>query len=210
MGSNEEVLAFPRKVLDEIGRFNGFRAEPDRYLDALFRPGLLRFVPRDDAEKDFSLKQLIPYVLIASDGKILFYVRGKGSGESRLRLKGSVGIGGHINSRDEDLFQEQENRLRAVYNAAVDREVREELKIEGVRAKRIVGVINDDSNEVGKVHFGVVHLWELEGGGAWKAEKAVTRLEFLAPGEILSLPDVEVESWSRFCLEKIGEILAAS
>lgn len=199
----EQVLAFPRKIVDDLGSFHGLERDHARYLDAIFRSPDLKFVPRAKAENDFTLKQLIPYVVILHGDKVLFYVRGKGAGESRLRSKGSVGIGGHINPADEDLFHGQEDALRRVYESAVSREIAEELRIGAVRSKRILGVINDDTNDVGKVHFGVAHLWELEKPEAEKAEKAITRLEFLGPREILDDPDVELESWSRFCLESI-------
>ncbi len=204
MVPNEQVLAFPRQILDDLGVFNGFSFDHSRYMEAIFKPGVLRFVPRESAEKDFTLKQLIPYVLIVSEGKVLFYVRGKKSGETRLQLKGSVGVGGHINPVDEDLFQQGD--LRKIYDAAVVREVREEVRVEGVASQKIVGLINDDSSEVGKVHIGVVHLWELKNGKVEKAESVITRLEFLKPEEILSSKDVDVESWSRFCLEKFNEL----
>jgi len=200
---HEQVLAFPRKVFDDLGAFNGFRSGGSRYMDAIFKPGVLRFVLRESAEQDFTLKQLIPYVLVVSGGKVLFYVRGKKSGESRLQLKGSVGVGGHINPVDENLFQQGD--LRQVYDEAVAREVREEVVLGEVVSRRTVGLINDDSSEVGKVHLGIVHLWELRDGKAEKGEKAITRLEFLEPGEILAQKEAELESWSRFCLEKFAE-----
>jgi len=206
MDPNELVLTFPRKLFDDLGAFDGFSTDHARYLDPIFDPEALKFVPRGSAEQDFTLKQLIPYVVIAWDGKVLFYIRGKGTGDPRLKLKGSVGIGGHINNWDESLFMDRENVLREMYDRAVQREVDEEISLTAVRSKRIVGVINDDSNEVGKVHFGVVHLWEVEDGNVKKAEAAITKMEFLKADEILSRKDVEIESWSRLFLERSGEI----
>lgn len=206
MKISEQVLTFPRQLFDDLSAFQGFSTDYSRYLDAIFRSGQLKFVLREDAEKDFSLKQLIPYVLIVRDGKVLFYVRGKKTGESRLQLKGSVGIGGHINPVDDSLFSNANDGLRGFYDAAVEREVHEELSIGEVLSKKVVGLINDDANEVGRVHLGVVHLWVVGPGQIAKAEGAITQLEFLTVEEILSRKDVEVESWSKFCLEKISKI----
>ena len=206
MKQSEQVLTFPRRLFDDLGAFQGFSPDHPRYLDAIFGSGELKFVLREDAEKDFALKQLIPYVLIVRDGKILFYVRGKKTGESRLQLKGSVGIGGHINPVDDSLFSNAKDGLRGLYDNAVEREVGEEISLGEVRSKRVVGLINDDGNEVGRVHLGVVHLWVLGLGEVTKAEGAITQLEFLTAGEILSRKDVEVESWSRFCLAEINKI----
>lgn len=198
-------MTFPRCLFDDLGAFQGFSPDHSRYLDAIFGSGELKFVPREDAEKDFTLKQLIPYVLITRDGKVLFYVRGKKTGESRLQLRGSVGIGGHINPVDDSLFSNAKDGLRGLYDAAVEREVGEEISLGEVSSKRVVGLINDDGNEVGRVHLGVVHLWVLGPGEVTKAEGAITQLEFLAAGEILSRKDVEVESWSRFCLAAMNK-----
>ena len=210
MKENEQVLTFPRRLLDELGAFHGFSFEGNRYLDVFFASQDMKFTLREQAEKDFTLKQLIPYVLVIQDGKVLFYVRGKKSGETRLQLKGSVGVGGHINPEDVSLFSHSSDALRGFYNEAVEREVQEEVHLGNVLSKRIVGVINDDESEVGKVHFGVVHLWELGPGEVFKAEGPITQLEFRTPEEILSRKDVEVESWSRFCLEKFDEILGTA
>ncbi len=199
-------MAFPRRLLDDLGAFQGFSPDHSRYLDAIFGSGELKFVPREDAERDFTLKQLIPYVLMVRDGKTLFYVRGKKTGESRLQLKGSVGIGGHINPVDDSLFSNAKDGLRGFYDAAVEREVGEEISFGKALSKRVVGMINDDGTEVGRVHLGVVHLWVLGPGEVTKAEGAITQLEFLTAGEILSRKDVEVESWSRFCLAEMNKI----
>jgi predicted NUDIX family phosphoesterase len=201
----EQVLTFPRRLFDDLGAFQGFSPDHSRYLDAIFGSGALKFVLREDAEKDFTLKQLIPYVLVAREGKVLFYVRGKKTGESRLQLKGSVGVGGHINPVDDSLFSNAVGD-RGLYDAAVEREVAEEISLGPVLSKRVVGLINDDGNEVGKVHLGVVHLWEVGPGEVSKAEGGITQLEFLSADEILARKDVEVESWSRYCLESFGAI----
>jgi predicted NUDIX family phosphoesterase len=197
-------------LFDELGAFQGFSSDHSRYLGPIFGTGTLKFVLREDAEKDNTLKQLIPYVLLVRNGKVLFYVRGKKSGESRLQLKGSVGIGGHINPVDDSLFSNVADGSKGFYDAAVEREVAEEVALGSVISKRVVGLINDDSNEVGKVHLGVVHLWELGPEEVFKAEGAITQLEFLNSDEILSRKDVEVESWSRYCLEKFDLILAVA
>ncbi len=210
MKTSEQVLTFPRRLFDDLGAFQGFSADHSRYLDAIFQSRELKFVLRESAEKDFSLKQLIPYVLIVRDGKVLFYVRGKKTGESRLQLKGSVGVGGHINPVDDSLFSSASDGLKGFYDAAVEREVEEEVSIGEVLSKRVVGLINDDTNDVGRVHLGVVHLWIVGPGEVSKAEGAITQLEFLTAEEILSRKDVDVESWSRFCLAeipKIGDLL---
>ncbi len=87
--------------MKSAGAFNGLAMDTQKYLDKLFAPGVPRFMPRPQAEKDPSFKQLIPYVIMTCDGKYLSYVRGKRAGETRLVAKRSIGIGGHINPTDD-------------------------------------------------------------------------------------------------------------
>src|SRR4029077_17233948 len=93
----ENVLFIRRALFDELGAFQGLNFEPRKYLDAILSRGNNFFLPRGQAEKDATHKQIIPYVLRAHGGRVLFYVRGKKAGEQRLVAKGSIGIGGHMN-----------------------------------------------------------------------------------------------------------------
>ena len=102
MAEEEKVLVVERKVVEQVGMFQGLAFDVKRYLDKLFVPGVPRFLPRSQVEEDPSYKQLIPYVIMACDGKYLSYVRGKRAGETRLLNLRSIGIGGHINPIDAD------------------------------------------------------------------------------------------------------------
>src|SRR5438045_5859743 len=102
--SNENVLVVRRSLFDELSSFHGLTFEPEKYLSALLSRGNNFFLPRAKAETDPTHKQIIPYVLISSEDKVLHYVRGKKAGEQRLVAKGSIGIGGHMNDTDESLF----------------------------------------------------------------------------------------------------------
>ncbi|MHC4213967.1 MAG: hypothetical protein ACYSWP_11395, partial [Planctomycetota bacterium] len=161
MAQEEQVLVFERKVYEQAGEFRGLNFEVDGFLEKLFSPGVLRFMPRSQAEEDPSFKQLIPYVIMCFDGKYLSYVRGKRAGETRLVAKRSIGIGGHINPVDNEvpLFGTD---FKEIYFSAVEREVAEEVNVESAHTDRIVALLNDDSNEVGQVHLGIVHLWTLD------------------------------------------------
>ena len=78
---DENILVVKRSLFDELGSFQGLNFEPDKYLGKLLSRGNNFFLPRAAAETDPTHKQIIPYVLIACDGKILHYVRGKKAGE---------------------------------------------------------------------------------------------------------------------------------
>lgn len=200
--ANENVLVFPRSLFEQLGIFQGFSAEVDRYLPVILDPKNNSFMPRAQAETDPSFKQVIPYVLITDGKSILHYVRGKKAGEQRLVAKGSLGIGGHINDEDHTLFA---FGLQA-FQDAVKREVREELSIQGVFDAKPIGLINDDSTEVGRVHFGVVHVLFCMPDKVKKNEQVITQVEFM-PIEELKAKREQMETWSQICLDHLTVLL---
>lgn len=203
----EQVLVVERSVFDDTGSFQGLCLQAAPYLDRFFSPGTLRFLPRPEAEVDPNFKQIIPYVVMTHAGRYLSYVRGARGGEKRLVGHRSIGIGGHINPADDlPLFNSD---LRQTYRAAVEREVAEEVVVGAGHSDRIVALLNDDSTEVGRVHLGVVHLWELDASDVRKREQMITQLTFLTPAELHDVRD-SLESWSRMCLDQIEELHAAA
>lgn len=205
MAQEEQVLVIPRKELEKVGIFHGLMMDTDKYLKSIFAPGVPRFMPRSLAEKDPSFKQIIPYVLMACDGRYLSYVRGKRAGETRLVGNRSIGIGGHINPTDDmALFGD----FYETYLNAVKREVEEEVTVGTKFTNQIVALLNDDSNEVGSVHLGVVHLWTLEAPEVARREQMITQMTFMSLPELRAAQDT-LETWSALCLGYL-DTLAAS
>ena len=198
----ENVLVVKRDLLDELGSFQGLNFQPRKYLDAILSRGNNFFLRRDRAEKDPSHKQIIPYVLLTHGEKVLFYVRGKKAGEQRLVAKGSIGIGGHMNDSDESLFALDE----AAYRAGVEREVAEEIAINTKFEDRIVALLNDDSTEVGQVHLGVVHIFQLAEPKVEKREAMITNVAFLGEEELLARRD-SLETWSQICVDSLERLI---
>ena len=199
---NENVLVVRRSLFDELGSFHGLNFEPEKYLRALLSRGNNFFLPRAQAENDPSYKQIIPYALIAYGDTVLHYVRGKKAGEQRLVAKGSIGIGGHMNDTDESLFAWDEN----AYRAGVEREVNEEITIESPFEDRIVALLNDDTTEVGRVHLGIVHVFQLAEPKVQKREAMITNVAFLKKEELLARRE-NLESWSQFCVDSFDRLL---
>jgi predicted NUDIX family phosphoesterase len=199
----ENVLVVRRSLFDELGSFHGLNFEPRKYLDAILARGNNFFLSRPKAENDPTHKQIVPYVLLACDGRVVHYVRGKKAGEQRLVAKGSIGIGGHMNETDESLFALDE----AAYRAGVEREVGEEVRISTPFDDRIVALLNDDTTEVGQVHLGVVHVFKLREPKVEKREAMITNLAFLSREELLARRD-SLESWSQICLDSLERLLA--
>ena len=177
----------------------------DRYLPAFLARENNFFTPRGPAEQNPELKQIIPYVLLVHGDSIFHYVRGKKAGEQRLVAKGSIGIGGHMNDGDEGLFALD----REAYNVAVQREVAEEVFIETKFTNHVVALLNDDSNEVGQVHLGVVHIFRLDAPAARKRESVITEAGFVPIAELRQRQDA-LETWSQFCIDGIDTLLAAA
>ncbi len=200
---DENILVVSRALFDELGAFEGLSLEPERYLPALLDPANNYFLARDDAEEDPGHKQIIPYAIFRHGDRFLHYVRGGGSGEKRLAAKGSIGIGGHINQDD---FDAQAHLDKDTYTIGVEREIDEELNIEGSHVQRIVALINDDSNPVGQVHLGVVHLFELETDRVTSNEDNITELSFLTLEELQDRRD-RLETWSQHCLDGLSKLL---
>lgn len=154
---------------------------------------------RAKAEEDPSYKQLIPYVLFRYKGQYLSYTRGASGGESRLHAKMSLGIGGHINPIDNKEGQ----RDHATYMAGVAREIEEEISLQGPIEHQIVGLLNDDSNEVGKVHLGVIHLVELHSEEISPGEAAISNLTFHSKETLQGALYDQLESWSQYCAKHL-------
>jgi len=197
----EQILVIPTSVFKECGYFQGFSDDTARYLHRILDPKVTEYLPRDKMEEDPSYKQLIPYCIFrhtGDDGSVsLFqYTRGKGQGEARLHAKCSLGIGGHISSIDAD--------DDSPYQKGMQRELDEEVTIACPFDEHCVGLINDDENEVGKVHLGVVHIFDV-------AEQAITANEVEIEGSgfesltsILGRID-QFETWSQICLKALFE-----
>lgn len=201
MATEERVLCFERKLFEELGVFQGINLDIEKYLPVVTSAAKILYLNRSDAEKDKRYKQLIPYVLVICQDKILRYRRGKGGQETRLHGLYSVGIGGHISEEDHGLFSQALG-----YQEGMRRELREEVDIDEVK-EAAVAVINDDSTEVGYVHFGVVHILRVADESVAGRRSGIVGPEFVLIAE--AVKDVSgYETWSRFCLEHLGVLLA--
>jgi predicted NUDIX family phosphoesterase len=199
---DEMILVVRRALFDQLGAFQGLCFEIDRYLPALLDRANNFFTPRAAAETNGELKQIIPYVILTHEDRVLHYVRGKKAGEQRLVAKGSIGIGGHMNDGDEGLFALDLD----AYNAGVQREVGEELRLNTTFTNTPVALLNDDSNEVGRVHLGVVHIFRLDAPQVSKGEAMITELQFLDRAELLRRREA-METWSQHCVDRLDELL---
>ncbi len=200
--AGEQVLVVPRSLLEEIGMFQGLKGEGvDQALEKLLDPANHFFIDRAEAEDDPTHKQLIPYCIFKHGDRLLHYTRGKSGGENRLHAKISVGVGGHINPVDTGGGKTG----RAAYFAAVEREIEEELDLPGGYEQRIIALLNDDTNPVGEVHLGVVHLIELPDGTVSAKEDALAELSFSSISDLNGSLYERLETWSQHCVRYFRE-----
>ncbi len=197
----ERVLCFRRQLLEELGVFQGLSLDVEKYLPVVTSRSQILYLNRSEAEQDKRYKQLIPYVLILCNDRILRYRRGKGGQETRLHGLFSVGIGGHISEEDNGLFSDQLG-----YHDGMRRELKEEVEIDAAN-DAAVAVINDDSTEVGFVHFGVAHVMFVA------TEEIIGRRSGIVAPEFISIADATkdlsvYETWSRLCLQNLDALLA--
>lgn len=193
--SSERVLVVPGSEFDRLGRFQGFHADAHRYLAALLAPELMDYRPRSEVEDDPSLKQIIPYVVLRCRDAVFCYKRGKSQGEARLHRLRSLGVGGHVSEADAE-----GRRGLDAYEAAMRRELDEEVEVSSAGELKLVGLINDDSTPVGSVHLGVVHLYELDRPGVSPREEGLAEPEFVAIGDLPRI-HAEFETWSQICID---------
>ena len=202
MYEDESVLVIKRELFDEIGTFQGISTEIDKYLPVFLNPSNNFFIHRELAEDDPTHKQIIPYAIFKHGDKFLKYLRGKKSGEQRLASKSSIGIGGHINQDDFNSSSLEKD----TYLTGIEREINEELIINCDYNNLPIALINDDSNDVGQVHLGVVHLFDLESDQVEAGEANIENLEFLSIDDLLREKH-NLESWSQICVDHLDEII---
>ncbi len=204
----EQVFVVPRRELfpPEEPPPTGFvPGTADPYFERLSR-GF--FTPRAAAETDPRLKQIIPYGLVTWTDQVFLMRRTRRGGESRLHGLRSVGVGGHVNPVDSDDHRDQHRpqadplagKGRRLLEAALLREVGEELILEGPVSTEVIGILNDDSNDVGQVHFGVVYRLVTERPSVRVREVEQLEGRFVPVAQLGQLID-SMEGWSRLLVE---------
>lgn len=203
--SEEQILVIPSEVLQQIAPFEGFTTDIDRYLGPILESQSLEFRPRGPMESDPSFKQLIPYVLLRYiDGTnvthLFAYTRGSGQGEARLHAKRSIGIGGHISTEDAKPRPDQSDH--GPYRNGMLRELTEEVRLETDYTEKCVGMIYDPTTEVGRVHLGVVHIFDLQTPSVFPNEDDICDTQFVPVADLHADSD-RLEIWSQLALNAL-------
>ena len=189
MTPEEQVLVVPRpSVVADLG-WRGIRiADLADVLAVVEAHG--RFLPRGQMEGDESFKQVIPYVVLRDGDGYFLMRRTRAGADRRLHDLWSIGIGGHVNPDDGTVA------------SGLRREWAEELEAAFVPDFQFVGLLNDDSTAVGRVHVGLV--FEAEAGGQGVAIREKDKLEgrFASRAEVAAVAD-GMETWSRLAFDHL-------
>jgi len=207
----EKVLVVHANFLDQMGLKEGVNGlSSTEKLKVIFDFGNAFFCDRALAEKNENLKQIIPYAIFKHDHTVFSYVRGKGTDEKRLKGNRSIGIGGHINPIDT-VGVDVSLDFNA-YRRALTREINEEVEFFAVGTydqPKPIAFINDNTNPVGRVHLGIVHLCELPSKCVRRKEEQISESGFLPLTELDRHSATQtgggkreqLESWSLLCVD---------
>ena len=196
MPLDERVLCIPASHFRAVGAFKGFRRADDAYRTAILDASVYRYWPRSECETDPEWLQLIPYVVLTCGPQIFHYRRGASGTEARLRALRSIGIGGHISDADAAGGSDP-------YRTGMHREVSEEVTHAPVISEQLLGFIHDPRTPVGRVHLGVVHVWDLAEPMAISREAALADTGFASLGDLLKDQE-QFETWSQFVFAVLG------
>lgn len=162
---------------------------------------------------DANYRQLLPYVTIRDGDMILPYLRGKGVGENRLAGNASVGWGGHIDAQDMVIDENSVLDVHGVVMKNIRRELSEELRLFRIGEEdgdipldeagllTFNGFINDNSNDVGRLHLGLSFDFNIKSGFSGTSRETELRiLPWQTRESLFAMPDVVIESWSKLYL----------
>ena len=189
----EHVLVVRREDIFPDGAWHGFVDEGLERCQKVVREGSF-FMPRAEVEEDPGYQQVIPYVVFRHQDRYFLTRRLRASSERRLRQQYSLGIGGHINPGDLSGGDPISDGLK--------REWEEEVDYRGTFEARLLGLINEDSSPVSRVHLGVVFLVDGD-----RPEIAIRETDKLS-GELLTLDEMRIfylgmESWSQIVYDRL-------
>ncbi len=193
MSDGELVLVVPRAVLMPDPGWLGVR---DDLHGPAFEALVARhgeFRPRGEMERDRSWKQVIPYLVLRDGPRYFLMRRTKAGGDARLHDLWTIGVGGHLNPGDGDLA------------GGLRREWREEVAASFEPEFELVGLLNDDSTDVGSVHIGAVYLADARGREVLIRETDKLTGAFADPAEVAAIME-RMETWSALTFEHLERL----
>jgi predicted NUDIX family phosphoesterase len=196
LSDDEIVLVVPRSVLMPDPGWRGLR--DDVMTGPAFEALVARageFRPRGEMERDRSWKQVIPYLVLRDGPRYFLMQRTRAGGDTRLHDLWTIGVGGHLNPGDGDLA------------GGLRREWREEILADFEPDFHLVGLLNDDTTDVGSVHLGAVYVADAAGRPVAIRETDKLAGSFADPVDVTAVVD-RMESWSALAFEHLEGVAA--
>jgi len=189
VSEGELVLVVPRaSLMPEPGWHGVTDAGLDAFESIVARDGVFR--DRAAMEQDPSFKQVIPYLVLRDGPRYFLMRRTRAGGDARLHDRWSIGVGGHLNPGDGDLA------------GGLRREWQEEIEADFVPEFQLVGLLNDDTTDVGSVHVGAVYL--AEAGGRPVVIRETEKLEgSFADAAAVAAVEARLETWSALAFRHL-------
>lgn len=206
--TRERVLCIPRHSYEGILTFQGIADDAESLLQNLIVDGQTVYLPRVNAENNPEHKQVVTYTIIQYQNYVLSFQRGQFSRVASF-LKGArcIGFGGHVTEADADIFGYTDFGIRACAVREIEEELRRPLSDLQINQNdlEVLGILNDDSSDVGRKHVAVVMRYWVDDWQRWRSvregETSVRKLEWtnFASGDI----DInEFEYWSQICFRR--------
>lgn len=197
---DEQIIVVDRESIfsHEKNAFNGFiTIEDQRALEIFETLTKYEVKRRGDMEEDPGYKQLISYCILENaDNEVLVYERLTGGGKSRLHGLSSIGVGGHMNQLEGD-------DIERVLIENARRELAEEVGLTDIPEMdlELIGFINDDGDEVGRVHIGLVFRIKVNRDDIRAVETDTLSIQWMDRNRLMEIPSYE--TWSRLIIEAV-------
>jgi predicted NUDIX family phosphoesterase len=181
----EQVMVVERSELAryiERRTFDLIREDLDDILEVIAAKHF--FIDRPTAEQSPQYKQVIPYVVIRHGESYFLLTRTPKQTEARLHHKLSIGVGGHINPDSPTVL------------GGLQKELDEEVGVDGDYEISFVGILNDDTTDVGRVHLGAVYVLDAATPNVTIRETEKMTGSWVARAELAAMRE-RMETWSQ-------------
>ncbi|AMM44891.1 nudix hydrolase [Bacillus phage SP-15] len=193
----DEKLTFEGVITDQA-KVSKIVGNISKYYTTIRRGHPDDSTPKENnAEINFDYKQPIPYAVIRRANQVFLYRRLAGGGESRLQDKLSLGVGGHMNQIGLPTFEQE-------LSENLNRELNEEVDLKAAEVQIVpYGLINDESDDVNKVHIGILYGIEVDSDATVEVKETdQLQGEWVDINELHSSSDFNrLENWSQIAIE---------
>lgn len=221
---SKQCLAVPRSALEQYDFWHELLQKSALALPVEKMGRLIADIDRAKAffdrygdhgiENDPSLQQIICYGLIRRGDQFLVYQRPHDTTvyhEERLASKLSAGVGGHVEPSDasimESLYREIDEEVLFTRDEVPVQLVGHGGKLAGWAQFRLLGLLKEEDEEVGKMHMGIAVEVQIDFDiqatireGENLASWMLTRAEY---DRMVSSGAAYPETWTTYMLEKL-------